>query len=137
MDACELIRLPDRRSTSEECCAHYPDRVSGLSVDLDRHHRAQTRRERVLAVQRLWRGLERLAARDCVGGRLSMTVTELARELEELIAALDRRVPRVAQAGEADIAPHAAALRAKAVDRLAELVRDAVLPPPTSARDAT
>jgi hypothetical protein len=47
--------------------------------------------------------------------------TELARELEELIAALDRRVPRVEQAGETSIARDAAALRAKAVRRLAEL----------------
>ena len=46
---------------------------------------------------------------------------EIARELEELIAALDRRVPRVEQAGEAEIASDAAALRAKAVQRLAEL----------------
>ena len=46
---------------------------------------------------------------------------ELARELEELIAALDRRVPRVEQVGELEIARDAAALRAKAVDRLAEL----------------
>ena len=49
---------------------------------------------------------------------------ELARELEELIAALDRRLPRVAQAGEAAIAHDAAALRAKAVARLAELVNE-------------
>jgi hypothetical protein len=47
-----------------------------------------------------------------------------ASELEELIAALDRRVPRVEQAGEADIARDAAALRAKAVERLAELARE-------------
>jgi hypothetical protein len=46
---------------------------------------------------------------------------ELARELEELIAALDRRVPRVEQAGELSIARDAAALRAKAVRRLAAL----------------
>ena len=46
---------------------------------------------------------------------------DAASELEELIAALDRRVPRVEQAGEADIARDAAALRAKAVERLAEL----------------
>ena len=46
---------------------------------------------------------------------------ELTRELEELIAALDRRVPRVEQAGEASIARDAAALRAKAVKRLAQL----------------
>jgi hypothetical protein len=38
-----------------------------------------------------------------------------------LIDALDRRVPRVAQAGEPSIARDAAALRAKAVKRLAEL----------------
>jgi hypothetical protein len=46
---------------------------------------------------------------------------ELTRELEELIAALDRRVPRVEEAGEAAIARDAAALRAKAFTRLAEL----------------
>ena len=50
-----------------------------------------------------------------------MNVPDLARELEELIAALDRRVPRVERAGEAIIAREAAALRAKAIDRLAEL----------------
>ena len=47
--------------------------------------------------------------------------SELTRELEELIAALDRRVPRVEQVGEADIARDAAALRAKALVRLEEL----------------
>ena len=46
---------------------------------------------------------------------------ELGAVLEELIAALDRRVPRVEQAGEAGIARDAAALRAKAMARLAEL----------------
>lgn len=47
--------------------------------------------------------------------------TELTRELEELIGALDRRVPRVEQAGEAAIARDAAALRTKAFNRLQEL----------------
>ncbi|HTI36429.1 MAG TPA: hypothetical protein VL484_02625 [Vicinamibacterales bacterium] len=47
--------------------------------------------------------------------------TELTNELEELIEALDRRVPRVEEAGEAAIARDAAALRAKASKRLAEL----------------
>jgi len=47
--------------------------------------------------------------------------SELARALEELIGALDRRVPRVEHAGESAIARDAAALRAKAVARLAEL----------------
>jgi len=46
---------------------------------------------------------------------------ELARELHELIMALDQRLPRVEQAGEASIARDAAALRQKAVQRLAEL----------------
>ena len=51
----------------------------------------------------------------------SVSARDLARELEELIAALDRRVPRVEQAGEAAIARDAAALREKAVNRLATL----------------
>jgi hypothetical protein len=46
---------------------------------------------------------------------------KLVRELEELIEALDRRVPRVELAGEAEIARDAAALRAKAAARLAEI----------------
>ena len=54
---------------------------------------------------------------------MALSTGELARELEELIAALDRRVPRVEQAGEVAIAREAAALRARAVDRLAELAR--------------
>jgi hypothetical protein len=65
-----------------------------------------------------------------------VTAPDLTRDLEELIAALDRRVPRVEQAGETLIAQDAAALRAKAVARLAELVRDTAHPP-TSAGDPT
>jgi hypothetical protein len=52
---------------------------------------------------------------------MAVTNSELARELRELIAALDRRVPRVEQAGEAAIARDAATLREKAMKRLAEL----------------
>ncbi len=52
----------------------------------------------------------------------------LRRDLEELIAALDSRVPRVEKAGEAAIARDAAALRAKAVQRLAELTIEAAVP---------
>jgi hypothetical protein len=43
------------------------------------------------------------------------------RALHELIAAIDRRLPRVEYAGEPAIARDAAMLRAKAVQRLAEL----------------
>ena len=52
---------------------------------------------------------------------MAVKAGELTRELEELIAALDRRVPRVEQAGEAAIARDAAALRSKAAKRLTEL----------------
>jgi hypothetical protein len=67
---------------------------------------------------------------------MAVTAPDLTRELEELIAALDRRVPRVEEAGEALIARDAAALRAKAVERLAQLVRNTVRQP-TSAGDPT
>jgi len=64
---------------------------------------------------------------------MAVNASELTRELEELIAALDRRVPRVEQAGEAAIARDAAALRAKAFDRLAQLTTaPAVGPEPNS-----
>ena len=73
------------------------------------------------------RSLERLSTGRRAERKPSMAVnaSELTRELEELIAALDRRVPHVAQAGEAAIARDAAALRAKAFDRLAELANPA------------
>lgn len=46
---------------------------------------------------------------------------KLVRELHELIAALDRRVPRLERAAESSIAGDAAALKAKALKRLEEL----------------
>jgi len=52
---------------------------------------------------------------------VEITDPELVEELRELIAALDRRVPRVERAGESAIARDAAALRAKALRRLHEL----------------
>lgn len=55
---------------------------------------------------------------------MRISKAELAHELRELIAALDRRVPHVDRAGETQIARDAAALRAKAVRRLAELEAD-------------
>jgi hypothetical protein len=55
---------------------------------------------------------------------VAVNAAELASALEELIAALDRRVPRVEQAGEPGIAREAAALRSKAVERLAELANN-------------
>jgi hypothetical protein len=106
-----------------------------MSVILDFDHCANPFREHLLAVWPLRRNLERLSTGGRAERRPSMAVNagELTRELEELIAALDRRVPRVAQAGEAAIARDAAALRAKAVNRLAELANNrAVGPAPDS-----
>jgi hypothetical protein len=50
-----------------------------------------------------------------------MKTIDAVRELQELIEALDRRVPHVERAGEAAIADDAANLKAKALIRLAEL----------------
>ena len=54
--------------------------------------------------------------------------TEAVRELLELIAALDRRVPRVERAGEADIARDATELRVRAMKRIETLERDRQVP---------
>ena len=74
-------------------------------------------------MRRVRRGVECRSAPVRADGTPPVAVArfELARELEELIAALDRRLPRVELAGEAAIARDAAALRAKAVARLANL----------------
>lgn len=44
--------------------------------------------------------------------------------LRELIAALEQRLPRVERAGEAAIARDAAALKTRALERIAQLERD-------------
>jgi hypothetical protein len=56
---------------------------------------------------------------------MAMTPNVAVRELLELIAALDRRVPQVQRAGEASIARDAAALKTRALKRIEELVHDA------------
>ena len=61
---------------------------------------------------------------------MAVDAKELTRELHELIAALDRRVPRVEQAGEVAIARDAAALREKAVQRLRDLDEQSKLAAP-------
>jgi hypothetical protein len=49
------------------------------------------------------------------------------RMLHELIAALENRLPQAERAGEAAIARDAAALKARALERIAELERDLAL----------
>jgi hypothetical protein len=51
----------------------------------------------------------------------SVARSTLVRQLQELVTALDQRVPHVERAGEAAIARDAAALREKALQRIAEL----------------
>jgi hypothetical protein len=92
-----------------------------------------------LAVQRLRRDLECLATGNRFERSRSMAVTrdELRRELEELIAALDRREARVEHVGEAAIARDAAALRAKATVRLTELANQPAGQDPRNRDDLT
>jgi hypothetical protein len=54
----------------------------------------------------------------------SDTRAQALRHLRELVAALDRRVPHVERAGEAQIARDAATLRKQAMKRIAELERE-------------
>jgi hypothetical protein len=56
-----------------------------------------------------------------------VSARNVAHALEELIAALDRRVPHIERAGEAAIAREAAALRAQAVDRLTQIAGSATV----------
>jgi hypothetical protein len=99
------------------------DVLSIVPVDGDLDDGAKSGRTRLLAVRRVWRGLECLTARRIENrcARVAVSAAQLARDLEELIAALDRRLPGVTQAGEIGIARDAALLRAHAVKRLEEL----------------
>lgn len=58
----------------------------------------------------------------------------LIRDLRELVAALDRRVPRLEREGERDIARDAQGLRQRALTRIAELERTVSVPPTGVAR---
>lgn len=60
------------------------------------------------------------------GTRAEMSRARTVRELHELIAALDRRVPQVQRVGEIAIARAAAELRAEALRRIEELEREPV-----------
>jgi hypothetical protein len=70
--------------------------------------------------------MERVTDGDRLTWRLPMAMTpnSAVRELMELVAALDRRVPQVQRAGEASIARDAAALKARALKRIEELERE-------------
>jgi hypothetical protein len=97
--------------------------VSDVPLGLDFDDGKDSGRQQLLALRQLRRDLERRAAQRR-HARRPMALKELERELRELIAALDRRVPRVEQAGEKTIAGDAALLREKAVRRLEEINRE-------------
>ena len=58
----------------------------------------------------------------------------LIRDLRELVAALDRRVPRLEREGERAIARDAEGLRRMALKRIADLERTVSVPPTGVAR---
>ena len=97
-----------------------------MQVVLDYDNGKESRLEQLLAVHQMRRGLERVAAEVVAhrGATMAVSHGQLARELRELIAALDRRVPQLERAEETGIARDAAQLRAQAIKRLAELVEE-------------
>ena len=71
--------------------------------------------------------LERVAVPGAADERapVAMMRHSLIRRLRELIVLLDRRVPRPERSSEMSIARDAAALRARALEQIAELERTA------------
>jgi hypothetical protein len=59
---------------------------------------------------------------------MAISDVERARELRELIVALDARVPRASNTRESAIACDAAALRARALKQLGELAQESSRP---------
>jgi hypothetical protein len=102
--------------------------MSCVPFFVDHDDRQESRCEHVLALRILRRGVEcHPPSSQTLGSDLvAVSDAELTRALRELLAALDRRVPRVDDAGEASIARDAGALREKAMKRLAELACEGV-----------
>jgi hypothetical protein len=100
--------------------------LSQVSVIGDRDQGEEPGRRQLLAVHDMRRNMARVTDGDqstsC--GSMAMTPSSAVRELLELIAALDRRMPQVQRAGEASIARDAAALKARALKRIEELERE-------------
>jgi hypothetical protein len=96
--------------------------VPDLRFSCDRDNSGQARCGELLALHELRRHLESVAAIVATGDTdLAMSQHTLVRRLRELIAALDRRAPQIARSGERSIAQDAAALKARALQRIAEL----------------
>jgi len=127
---------PDRSSNDldleREGCWILAAQVSLLHFDINRVDRQESRREQLLALFSVRRGVESGSShkRDgtAVATMMPRTTTaesaQTVRELRELIAALDRRVPQVERVGEVAIARAAAVLKSEALKRIEELERD-------------
>lgn len=109
--------------------------LSGVPIGGDRVHGEGSGRQLLLALFAVRRGVESGAAANprhaAVVGEMTeprLTEyerrTEVLRELQELIGALDRRVPRVEREGEVSIARAAAALRVEALKRIQEIEQE-------------
>jgi hypothetical protein len=121
----ELLRFRQlfHRALDVEFRAEDAVRMPSVPVVSYYDDRQEPRRECVLALWNVRRGLERHPSSGRALARTMVTATEaeLTRALLELIAALARRVPCVGRVGEASIARDAEALQKKARKRLAEL----------------
>lgn len=127
----EFFRFPQpcHRALDVEFRGECAVRMPSVPVVIHYDDRQEPRRECVLALWSVRRGVERHASSERALGRAAVAVTEITRALLELIAALDRRVPRVQHVGEAAIARDADALREKARRRLADLAEGGVSAP--------
>lgn len=111
-------------SSASIACTGRGAELSELRVeDIGDDERHSVSRQ-LLALHSVRRRMERVAARRAPRwAAMAITSPQLIRVLRELVAALDRRVPQVDRAGEAAIASDAAALRARALERIQELER--------------
>ena len=124
---------PDRSSNDLERqrCWTLATHVSILHFDINRVDRQESRREQLLALFSLRRGVEsgssHKPASTAVATMMPTATTpessraQTLRQLRELMAALDRRVPQLERVGEVAIARAAAVLKSEALKRIEEL----------------
>src|SRR5687767_10247515 len=123
----QLRSIPNaaRRGAETQSPAGVPE------MRIARHQlRGETpQRQQLLAMLEMRRCVEPVAT-DRSRRAVSMTthpvefLTDVAAQLQELIEAIDRRLPQVQRAGEATIANAAVRLRVEAVKRLGEIERE-------------
>ncbi len=113
-DSSDRAAVPDARPTGCPACASAQITTTAKTPDANSYWRCT-------ACGEVWNMSRRKTQQAALGADVALNRRRLIPELRELIAALDRRVPQVERAGEVSIAREAAALRDKAVQRIAEL----------------